>query len=126
MHVSLSDPTAALTSDMSADLWNSAAAVLDTNWSHNHMVPSRRLYPHQWSWDAAFIAIGLAYVALPDNPRYLGPAPLAEIAVQVMRSIGPSGTNVDYVLELARVLRELGADDPHVFELAALLRVEQP
>ncbi len=27
------------------------------------MVPSRTLYPHQWSWDAAFIGIGLAHVA---------------------------------------------------------------
>ena len=50
---------------MNAELWNSAARVLDENWSTDHMVPSRRLYPHQWSWDAAFIAIGLAYV----NPR---------------------------------------------------------
>jgi hypothetical protein len=47
---------------MSAELWNSAAHVLDANWSADHMVPSRSLYPHQWSWDAAFIAIGLAYV----------------------------------------------------------------
>ena len=46
---------------MSAELWNSAAAVLDANWVEDHMVPSRRLYPHQWSWDAAFIAVGLAY-----------------------------------------------------------------
>ncbi|RSM48010.1 hypothetical protein DMB66_47100 [Actinoplanes sp. ATCC 53533] len=48
--------------DISADLWKSAARVLDANWSTDHTVPSRRLYPHQWSWDAAFIAIGLAYV----------------------------------------------------------------
>ncbi|XVU30389.1 amylo-alpha-1,6-glucosidase [Actinoplanes sp. CA-054009] len=47
---------------MSAELWNSAAGVLETNWTGDHMVPSRRLYPHQWSWDAAFIAVGLAYV----------------------------------------------------------------
>ncbi|XVV13814.1 amylo-alpha-1,6-glucosidase [Actinoplanes sp. CA-131856] len=47
---------------MSAELWNSAAGVLETNWAGDHMVPSRRLYPHQWSWDAAFIAVGLAYV----------------------------------------------------------------
>jgi hypothetical protein len=46
---------------MSAELWNSAVSVLDANWSDDHMVPSRRLYPHQWSWDAAFIAVGLAY-----------------------------------------------------------------
>src|SRR3982750_306662 len=48
--------------EMSAELWNSAASVLETNWSGDHMVPSRRLSPHQWSWDAAFIAVGLAYV----------------------------------------------------------------
>ncbi|BCJ44661.1 hypothetical protein GCM10010168_14740 [Actinoplanes ianthinogenes] len=49
-------------SDLSAELWQSAARVLDLNWSGDHTVPSRRLYPHQWSWDAAFIAVGLAYV----------------------------------------------------------------
>jgi len=55
-------PPTAVNSDMSADLWNSAVRVLDTNWSHDHMVPSWGPYPHQWSWDAAFIAVGLAYV----------------------------------------------------------------
>jgi hypothetical protein len=55
-------PITAVKSEMSAELWNSAVRVLETNWSGDHMVPSRRLYPHQWSWDAAFIAIGLAYV----------------------------------------------------------------
>jgi hypothetical protein len=54
--------TAVVTSEMSAELWNSAVRVLDQNWSADHMVPSRHLYPHQWSWDTAFIAIGLAYV----------------------------------------------------------------
>ncbi|WP_240669867.1 amylo-alpha-1,6-glucosidase [Actinoplanes solisilvae] len=48
--------------EMSAELWNSAARVLESNWAGDHMVPSHRLYPHQWSWDTAFIAIGLAYV----------------------------------------------------------------
>jgi hypothetical protein len=47
---------------MSAELWNSAVRILDQNWSGDHMVPSRHLYPHQWSWDTAFIAVGLAYV----------------------------------------------------------------
>jgi mannosylglycerate hydrolase MGH1-like protein len=61
MHDDLPPPPA-LKPDMSAELWNSAVRVLDVNWAGDHMVPSRRLYPHQWSWDAAFIAIGLAYV----------------------------------------------------------------
>jgi hypothetical protein len=62
MHHDVPNPTPAVNPDMSAELWNSAARVLDTNWSADHMVPSRSLYPHQWSWDAAFIAVGLAYV----------------------------------------------------------------
>ncbi|MFC4017168.1 hypothetical protein ACFOW4_04310 [Micromonospora sp. GCM10011542] len=37
-----------------------AMATLDANWEHDHTVPSRTLYPHQWSWDSAFIAVGLA------------------------------------------------------------------
>ncbi|MBY8874596.1 hypothetical protein K7640_22465 [Micromonospora sp. PLK6-60] len=43
-----------------------ALATLDGNWEHDHTVPSRTLYPHQWSWDSAFIAIGLAHVR-PDR-----------------------------------------------------------
>lgn len=39
-----------------------AVDTLDANWEHDHTVPSRTLYPHQWSWDSAFIAIGLAHV----------------------------------------------------------------
>ena len=61
MHHDLS-PTTVTKTEMSAELWKSAVRVLEINWAGDHMVPSRRLYPHQWSWDAAFIAIGLAYV----------------------------------------------------------------
>lgn len=44
------------------DLGAAARAVLAANWRGRHTVPSGRLYPHQWSWDSAFIAIGLARV----------------------------------------------------------------
>ncbi|MEV8560049.1 hypothetical protein AB0478_27075 [Streptomyces sp. NPDC051917] len=40
-----------------------AAQVLDANWTGGSTVPSRSLYPHQWSWDSAFIAIGLRHVS---------------------------------------------------------------
>ena len=66
--------------------------------------------------------VGVTWVATPANPNYLGPAPLDEIAEQVRRSEGPSGSNLEYVLELARALREIGASDAHVFNLEALLR----
>jgi cation transport protein ChaC len=64
---------------------------------------------------------GLVYLATPDNPNYLGPAPLDAIAEQVRASRGPSGGNVEYVESLARALREMGAEDEHVFALTELL-----
>ncbi|MHA6623282.1 MGH1-like glycoside hydrolase domain-containing protein [Pseudonocardia sp. DLS-67] len=51
-----------------ADLRRRAITVLNGNWERGHTVPSRRLYPHQWSWDSAFIAIGWAH-ASPDRGR---------------------------------------------------------
>ncbi|MGW0606231.1 MGH1-like glycoside hydrolase domain-containing protein [Streptomyces sp. NPDC002640] len=40
-----------------------ACLVLDENWQGASTVPSRSLYPHQWSWDSAFIAIGLRHLS---------------------------------------------------------------
>lgn len=37
-----------------------AKMVLDFNWTGSYTKPSPRLYPHQWSWDSAFIALGYA------------------------------------------------------------------
>src|SRR4051795_11524610 len=41
-------------------LWAAPARVLNANWTGAATVPSPGLYPHQWSWDSAFISIGLA------------------------------------------------------------------
>lgn len=51
---------------MSADLREAALAVLRANDLGDWTKPAPRLYPHQWSWDSAFIAIGLAHVD-PDR-----------------------------------------------------------
>jgi hypothetical protein len=42
------------------DLAGRAMAVLDANWMGHATRASARLYPHQWSWDSACIAIGYA------------------------------------------------------------------
>lgn len=65
---------------------------------------------------------GVFYVADEHNPAYLGAAPTRDIAAHIAGSHGPSGSNRDYVLQLAEALRELGDLDPHVFELESLLR----
>ncbi|MFI7617404.1 MGH1-like glycoside hydrolase domain-containing protein [Nonomuraea terrae] len=44
-------------------LRRSATQVLLGNWTGAATVPSRALYPHQWSWDSAFIALGLRHVS---------------------------------------------------------------
>ena len=43
-----------------AQLASSALAVLDANWLGHATAPSPVLYPHQWSWDSACIAMGYA------------------------------------------------------------------
>ena len=42
------------------ELIATAKAVLEANWLGHATSPSRGLYPHQWSWDAACIAMGYA------------------------------------------------------------------
>ncbi|GJP35641.1 hypothetical protein CLOM_g20159 [Closterium sp. NIES-68] len=56
-----------------------------------------------------------------SNPYYLGPAPLEAMAWQIATASGPSGPNSEYLLNLQRALSDLGACDPHVDALAALV-----
>jgi glycogen debranching enzyme len=44
-----------------AQLAEQAKAVLDDNWTGAFTKPAPRLYPHQWSWDSAFIAMAYAH-----------------------------------------------------------------
>lgn len=59
----------------------------------------------------------VVYMAREDNPAFLGDAPMVEIARHIAASSGPSGSNREYLVQLARALRELGADDAHIFEI---------
>jgi len=65
---------------------------------------------------------GLMYHATPANPNWLGDAPLAAIARQVVASTGPSGPNREYLLRLHDALRALDARDDHVDELVRAVR----
>ena len=67
-------------------------------------------------------AEGVVYIASAGNHAFLGPAPLRQMASQIRCSVGPSGRNIDYLLELADALRALPAHDDHVFELEAAVK----
>lgn len=65
---------------------------------------------------------GTVYVADEDNHAFLGPDTAQAMAAHIAGSHGPSGSNREYLLTLARALRELDIHDEHVFELEALLQ----
>jgi cation transport regulator ChaC len=71
-------------------------------------------------------AQGMLYLAVEGNPSFLGDAPLDEIVATVRSSVGPSGTNLEYVLRLAEALRALGSADPHVESLVSRLGANEP
>jgi cation transport regulator ChaC len=61
----------------------------------------------------------LMYIATETNPLYLGPAPVEDMARQIVKSRGPSGCNAEYALKLAHGMREIAPSvpDDHLFSL---------
>lgn len=65
---------------------------------------------------------GLVYIAAERNFAWLGDTGLPDMARQIAVSHGPSGSNADYLFQLADALRALQSDDPHVFALETQVR----
>jgi len=66
--------------------------------------------------------LGLTYYATKDNEHYLGEASAIQIAEQVINSLGPSGNNIEYVLNLEHALSQINATDEHVTDIAKEIR----
>jgi cation transport protein ChaC len=69
------------------------------------------------TFDDGSHASGLVYIAPPDNEAFLGEASEHEIARQICAAQGSSGANRDYLIKLAKVLREMGLEDRHIFDI---------
>jgi len=69
---------------------------------------------------------GMLYVAPENNPAFLGPEPPEAMARHIAMARGPSGDNEEYLLRLAEALREIGAEDEHVFDLERRVKSFQP
>lgn len=59
------------------------------------------------------------YLANDDNPQYAGHADINIIAQQIVDSVGPSGTNIEYICNLAKTMRDIAPEvyDQHLFDL---------
>lgn len=72
------------------------------------------------------------YLATSDNPFYVGQESVETIARHIVSSSGPSGTNREYLYQLAHALREIlgeeeaalyhDSSDRHLFELEKRVR----
>lgn len=98
--------------------WPGVARALDARESGGF---ARLALPLEFAGPPREAAVAVVYVADEGNPNFLGPAPARDIARQVRRSRGQSGTNAEYVLRLAQMLREHDVEDSHVVEIAALV-----
>jgi len=71
--------------------------------------------------EAPVVTKAILYIASEKNGNFLGESPLEDIATQIYKSVGPSGPNVDYLLNLAESMRKMNAIDSHVTELENLV-----
>lgn len=64
------------------------------------------------------------YVATEQNKQYAGESSIDDIARQVVGAVGPSGPNIEYVLNLAAAMREIapGVDDQHLFAVETAVK----
>lgn len=117
-----------------ATVWGTAYQVAEAHWGEVLAALDVR---EQGGYDRVDVEVGLAlgdvagpvvqpvraviYVATSANRHWVGPEAIEDTAAVVRRARGPSGDNVTYVRALAAALRAMGAPDPEVEALDALL-----
>uniref|UniRef100_A0A7S0F3U1 glutathione-specific gamma-glutamylcyclotransferase n=1 Tax=Hanusia phi TaxID=3032 RepID=A0A7S0F3U1_9CRYP len=72
--------------------------------------------------DCASISEVVLYVATMHNEQFLGPLTDEEVADRIAASVGPSGTNAEYLFKLADALRGMQVRDEHVFRVEHMVK----
>jgi len=98
--------------EVAASAWSEIVARLDEREKNGYTPHHVDIELEDGSWVTA-----LTYIAGPGNPSFVGPAPRAAIATQIAYAVGPSGSNREYLLRLARTLAELDIHDEEVVHL---------
>ncbi|EDQ85631.1 uncharacterized protein MONBRDRAFT_11658 [Monosiga brevicollis MX1] len=71
--------------------------------------------------------LALVYTGTEDNEEFVGEEPLAQIAKTIAESRGPSGPNIDYLMNLVIAMRDIAPDHPdeHLLALETQVRALQ-
>ena len=64
----------------------------------------------------------ICFILDRTHPQYAGGMALEEQAAVIGEAAGPTGTNRDYLFKTVAHLRELGVEDPELFELERIVR----
>uniref|UniRef100_V5ERK9 glutathione-specific gamma-glutamylcyclotransferase n=1 Tax=Kalmanozyma brasiliensis (strain GHG001) TaxID=1365824 RepID=V5ERK9_KALBG len=85
------------------------------------------LYTSDEGEEKVVLKNALVYVGLPSNPAFVGPQSLDALAQRIYTCEGPSGPNPEYLLNLAKAVRELAPQsvDHHLFSLEKRLLLLQ-
>ena len=70
----------------------------------------------------------LVYIGMPDNAQFLGALRPDDVANKINDSIGPSGENREYLLQLDEALKSLSPEsgDEHISDLARRVKAMVP
>jgi cation transport protein ChaC len=64
----------------------------------------------------------ICFILDRTHPQYVGGMALEDQAEVICGAAGPTGTNRDYLFNTVEHLRELGVEDPELFELERMVR----
>lgn len=83
-----------------------------------------KFYPKEASEDITKPFDLYIYVATPENESFAGEASIQDIAQQIYTACGHSGTNKEYIYNLANAMRDIGPEayDEHLCTLERAVR----